>query len=68
MTTSSPAQGFHLRRRGAPPGFFRKGEEESLNLLLHEYGIDRVVLIAGALFDAKSDDPVTREAQRQSRA
>jgi uncharacterized protein YecE (DUF72 family) len=46
--------------------FFAKGEvEKSLNRLLHDRGVDRVIFDTRALFSAHDDSPDTREAQRK---
>lgn len=46
--------------------FFKKDAvERSLNRMLHERGIDRVVFDTRALFSATNDDAATREAQRK---
>lgn len=46
--------------------FFAKGEiERTFNRLLHERGIDRVILDSRALFSTPPPDDATREAQRK---
>lgn len=57
---------FHYAVEVRHPAFFAKDEaERSLNRLLQERGVDRVMLDSRALFSTAPPDAATREAQRR---